>query len=134
MCILKYTGRIAESAEADRDPTADYTGQIRQFSEIGPRGVGTTPRPWVCFLENNLINSTVIWQTPDGSVVPQEPVGFVQATGSQLYQSPVVSLKLGLISGQALSRGPDYISPSGEYCCNITTVPNQRRCVTLSEY
>ena len=47
--------------------------------------------------------------------------------GSQLYQV-VAGANLALISG------PDYNSPDGEYCCVITTVSGQRRCVTLSEW
>ena len=107
---LPHTVRIVESAEASQDPTADYTGQIRQFSEIGPSGSGTTPRPWVCYVQGvvrNSIGSEVQWQTPSGSVVP---VGSGQATGSQFYS---LDISLGLV----LIRGPDYNSPDGEYCC-----------------
>ena len=114
-----YTARIAES----REPvTVDYTGQIRQFSEIGPNGFGTTPRPWVCYFQG-VIASTVQWQTPDGRVVPS---GSGQATGSDFYT-------IDITYALALIRGPDYNSPDGEYCCVITLVPGQRRCVTLSE-
>ena len=119
-----HTVRIVESAEAAYDPTVDYTGQIRQFSEIGRGGAGTTPRPWVCYVQGVAsIGSDVQWQTPSGSVVPS---GTGQATGSQFYS---IAISVGL----ALLRGPDYNSPDGEYCCEITTVPGQRRCVTLSE-
>ena len=121
---LPHTDRIAESAEAFRDPTADYTGQIRQFSEIGPSGPGTTPRPWVCYVTNS---SSVQWETPNGSVVPAIPSGFSQAVGDVLYQFVIDDFRVALI------RGPDYNSPDGEYCCVITTVSGQRRCVTLSE-
>ena len=67
--------------------------------------------------------SVVQWQTPGGLSLLN---GSGQATGSQLFQ-----VYLG--HGVALVRGPDYDSPEGEYCCVITTVPGQRRCVTLSE-
>ena len=126
VCTLAYTVRIVESDDGADDPTADYTGQIRQFSEIGPSGVGTIPRPWVCYTQRTTL-STVQWQTPNGSVVPTVPSGFTQATGSELYQVSVDSTLFALI------RGPDYNSPDGEYCCVITSVSGQRRCVTLSE-
>ena len=122
-CTLAHTVRIAES----REPvTVDYTGQIRQFSEIGPSGSGTTPRPWICYTDFDLVNNPIAvvqWQTPSGSVVPS---GTGQATGSQFYSADIAQ-------GLALLRGPDYNSPDGEYCCVITSVSGQRRCVTLSE-
>ena len=121
---LPHTVRIAESAEATRDPNADYTGQIRQFSEIGQGGSGTTPRPWLCYVQGVAsIDSEVQWQTPNGSVVPS---GSGQAMGSEFYT-------IAIPQGLALVRGPDYNSPDGEYCCEITTASGQRRCVTLSE-
>ena len=124
-CTHTHTVRIAESREP---ATVDYTGQIRQFSEIGPGGNSTTPHPWVCYVQgiDPHVDPVVQWQTPDGSAVPTISPGFTQATGSELYQ-----LTTG--GGPALTRGPDYNSPDGEYCCVITTVPDQRRCVTLSE-
>ena len=122
--LLTHTVRIAESSEAN---TVDYTGQIRQLSEIGPSGPrAVTPRPWVCYTQDVLVWSYVQWQTPNGSVVPTAPLGFIQANGSELYQ-------IANAGGPALIRGPDYDSTEGEYCCVITTVPDQRRCVTLSE-
>ena len=66
------------------------------------------------------------WQTPNGSIVPTAPLGFKQANGSELYQ-------IAIVGGPALIRGPDYNSTEGEYCCVKTAVPDQRRCVTLSE-
>ena len=120
---LPHTVRIVEASEPD---TVDYTGQIHQFSEIGQGGSGTTPRPWVCYFQGvarHLIGSVVQWQTPSGSVVPS---GSGQATGSQFFQ-------IDIDNGLALLRGPDYNSPDGEYCCEITTVSGQRSCVTLSE-
>ena len=126
VCTLAHTVRIVESYEGADDPNADYTGQIRQFSEIGQSGVGTTPRPWVCYTQKTTL-STVQWQTPDGSVVPTVPSGFTQASGSELYQVAIVSTLFALI------RGPDYNSPDGEYCCEITIASGQRRCVTLSK-
>ena len=126
VCTLAPTVRIAESREPS---SVDYTGQIRQFSEIGPGGDGTTPRPWVCYLQGIASNDSAIqWQTPNGSVIPTVPPEFTQATGIQLYQVAVYSSRLIV-----LFRGPDYNSPDGEYCCVITTIPGQRRCVTLSE-
>ena len=121
--LFTHTVRIAERREAD---TVDYSGQIHQFSEIGPGGASTvTPRPWSCYTEG-ISKLHAQWQTPNGSVVPAVPSGFTQASGSELYQ-------LASKEGPVLFRGPDYNSPSGEYCCVITTVPDQRRCVTLSE-
>ena len=124
-CIqFAHTVRIAESREA---VNVDYTGQIRQFSEIGPKGPSTvTPRPWLCNVQGVLNISFVQWQTPNGSVVPTTPPGFTIATGNELYQEYTGD-------GPALIRGPDYNSPDGEYCCVITSVRCQRRCVTLSE-
>ena len=118
--------RIAESREP---PSVDYTGQIRQFSEIGPGGPFegpniVTPRPWVCYVQGTA--SSVQWETPDGSVIPTVTSGFTQANGSELYQGTN-------FFHLALIRGPDYNSPDGEYCCEITTISGQRRCVTLSE-
>ena len=126
-CELSCTTvRIAESREPE---TVNYTGQIHQFSEIGPSGDGTTPRPWVCYPDFNPVDdpiAVVQWQTPDGSVVPTRPLGSPQATGSELFQVTTEG-------GPALVRGPDYNSPDGEYCCEIPAVPGQRKCVTLSE-
>ena len=124
VCTVAHTGRIVEAAEGHQDPTADYTGQIHQFSEIGQSGTGTIPRPWVCYTQS-ASSSTVQWQFPNGSVVPS---GTGQATGSQFYQLYQSDGRLVLI------RGPDYNSPDGEYCCVVTTDPGQRRCVTLSEW
>ena len=121
-CTLAHIVRIAESREAD---TVDYTGQIHQFSEIGPSGSGTTPRPWICYVEGR--SGDLQWQTPNARVVPTIPSEFTQANGSELYQVTTPS-------GPTLIRGPDYNSPGGEYCCVIASIPDQRRCVTLSEY
>ena len=118
---LSHTVRISESSEP---ATVDYTGQIHQFSEIGPGGSGTVPRPWICYVQAVAsIGSDVQWQTPSGNVVPS---GTGQATGSQFYS-------IAISQGLALLRGPDYNSSDGEYCCEIPTVPGQRKCVTLSE-
>ena len=110
-------------------PTIDYTDQIRRFSEIGSGGPNVhPPLPWVCYVQgiDPATNPVVQWQTPDGSVVPSG-TGIALATGSQLFQ---IAFNYGVV----LYRGPDYNSPDGEYCCVITTVPGQRRCVTLSEW
>ena len=123
-----YTDRIAESSEA---LGIDYTGQIRQFSEIGVGGPTTiTPRPWVCYAPginpNRYTGSPPVqWQTPDGSVVPTI-IKSDPATSNELFQRPDWGRLL-------LYRGSNYNSPDGEYCCVTTTVPSQRRCVTLSE-
>ena len=117
------TDRVAES----REPfLVDYTGQIRQFSEIGPGGdPAITPRPWVCYSPYIYPGSDpfVQWQTPDGNVSTE--FGGTFANGSQLFQ-------IAISGGLALCRGPQYNSPDGEYCCVITGT-YQRRCVTLSE-
>ena len=124
VCTLAHTDRIVESAEGIADPNADYTGHIRRFFEIGRSGVGTKPRPWVCYTQRASSSSDVQWQFPDGSAVP---LGSGQAMGSEFYQQFLHDGRLALI------RGPDYNSPDGEYCCVIPAVPSQRRCVTLSE-
>ena len=124
VCTLAHTGRIVEAAEGTADPNTDYTGQIRQFSEIGRSGGGTTPRPWVCYTQS-ASSSTVQWQFPNGSVVPS---GSGQAMGSEFHQ-----LYLSNDGRLVLTRGPDYNSPDGEYCCVVPFVGDQRRCVTLSE-
>ena len=122
---LPHTVRIAESRELY---TVDYTGQIRQFSEIGQSGTGTTPRPWICYVQGVAsIGSDVQWQTPTGSVVTTAPQGFTQAVGDVLYQFVIDDFRVALI------RGPDYNSPDGEYCCVIPSVSGQRSCVILSE-
>ena len=123
VCTLAHTDRIVESAEGQADPNADYTGQIRQFSEIGRGGVGTTPRPWVCYTQSTS-SSIVQWQFPNGSGVPS---GSGQAEGSEFFQVYLDDGRLVLL------RGPDYNSPDGEYCCVIPSVSSQSRCVTLSE-
>ena len=84
------------------------------------------PRPWVCYAPGFDLQNIVQWQTPDGSAVPTR-TGSNEATGSELFQT----FQWGQV---VLYRGPDYNSPNGEYCCVKTTVPGQRRCVTLSEY
>ena len=124
-CTLAHSVRIAESREAD---AIDYTGQIRQFSEIGPGGPsGIIPRPWVCYVLNSASSTGIQWQTPDGMVVPTRPSVVTPAVGNEFYQVAHDNHRI------VLYRGPDYNSPDGEYCCVITTVPGQRRCVTLSE-
>ena len=109
----------------------DYTGEIHSFSEIGPGGPGgVTPRPWVCDIDGD--GSSAQWQTPDGSTVPPAPSDPItnQLTGSELYTTFEDG---GPLDRLHLFRGPDYNSPDGEYCCVLTAVANQRRCVTLSE-
>ena len=123
VCTLAHTSRIVEAAEGGRDPDADYTDQIRQFSEIGQSGKGTTPRPWICYTQS-ASSSTVQWQFPNGSDVPS---GSGQAMGSKFHQEYLSDGRLVLI------RGPDYNSPDGEYCCVAPSVTDQKRCVTLSE-
>ena len=86
-----------------------------------------TPRPLVCYVEGRSIAAQ--WQTPNGSVVPTEPLGFTLANGSELYQTSTVFNEHRLV---VLIRGPDYNSPDGEYCC-VKTDPSQKKCVTLSE-
>ena len=126
---LVHTVRIAEA----REPvTVDYTGQIRQFSEIGRGGAFSgpnivLPRPWVCYVSDSASLSAQ-WQLPNGSVVPAAPSESPEAVGSEMYQLAVDNSRL------VLYRGTDYNSPDGEYCCVIPTVSGQRRCVTLSEW
>ena len=125
-CIV----RIVEGDEGDADPNADYSGQIHQFSEIGPSGsFWIKPRPFVCYVQGTdpRNNTSVQWQTPNGTAVPRTPEGFRRATGSELYQG---ANNDGI--GLGIARGPDYNSPDGEYCCVITGT-SQRRCVALSE-
>ena len=127
MHTLAHIARISEASIL-----IDYTGEIRSFSEIGPGGQPgvVTPRPWVCDIDGD--GSSAQWQTPDGSTVqpaPSDPIDN-QLTGSELY----TTFETGNPDRLRLFRGPLYNSPDGEYCCVLTTVPNQRRCVTLSEY
>ena len=124
VCTLPHTARIAESRQA---APVDYTGEIRQFSEIGRGGSYLTvfPRPWVCYVSDS--PSSAQWQWPNGTVVPTRPAGKSEFFGDELYQLVVDGTLLILI------RGTEYNSPDGEYCCVITTVSGQRRCVTLSE-
>ena len=117
--------RIAESGKA---PGVDYTGQIRQFSEIGVGGPGTIPRPWVCNVPGFDLRNITQWQTPDRSAVPTRTgSNEAIATGSELFQ-------IFAWGHVALCRGPDYNSPDGEYCCVLTTAPGWKKCVILSEY
>ena len=138
-CLLYYmlytllhthTGGIIEGSLG----IGDYTGDIRSFVEIGPGGpVEVIPRPWICDINGD--GSSAQWQTPNGSIVPTVPptlpAGF-QLTGSELYTTLVVDIHG--VYRLRLFRGPLYNSPDGEYCCVLTAVPNQRRCVTLSKY
>ena len=135
ICTLAhtYTGRILEGSLA----TGDYTGDIRSFSEIGPGGPfeGSNvvqPRPWICDINGN--GSSAQWQTPDGSTVPPAPSDPIdnQLNGSELYTT-FEDRSFVSLDRLRLFRGPDYNSPDGEYCCVLTAVPGQRRCVTLSE-
>ena len=115
---------------------SDYTGDIRSFSEVGPGGPAEVqPRPWVCDINGD--GSSAQWQRPDGYAVPTAPSDPIdnQLTGSELYTTFEDGSLIGHPTDRLrLFRGPDYNSPSGEYCCVLTAVANQRRCVTLSEY
>ena len=111
---------------------SDYTDDIRSFSEIGPGGPPVVqPRPWVCDINGD--DSSARWVTPDGSTVPTAPSDPITnpLTGSELFTTFEDGSSLDRLR---LFRGPDYNSPDGEYCCELTEVTNQRRCVTLSEY
>ncbi len=98
-------------AAANEDPGTDHTGEITQFSDVGPGGGAPTyppPRPWGCYLKG-LTASTTRWLFPNGTEVP---AGIAPATGDQLFTT-VVSGAL------ALYRGPTHNSPDGEHCCVV---------------
>ena len=68
------------------------------------------------------------WQTPDG-------VNIVGGN-SPANDSIVTRLVEGPTPGIVLSRGTNYFSPDGDYCCVLTMdgTESERRCVTFSEY
>ncbi len=118
-----YIVELRESAEL---VGTDHTGDIVSFPAVGSGAEGTIPRPWVCYTLpiNNPTN--VEWQTPDGVTIP--------AGGNVAPDDSVVTRTI--IGGFALSRGINYFSPDGDYCCVLTMdgTESERRCVTFSEY
>ncbi len=104
----------------------DHTGDIVSFIAVGTGAVGS-PRPWVCYTLpiNNPTN--VEWQTPDGVAIP--------TGGNVAPDDSVVTRTIGG-TGLILSRGTNYFSPDGDYCCVLTMdgTESERRCVTFSEY
>ncbi len=103
----------------------DHTGDIVSFTAVGSGADGTT-RPWVCYTNGNPTN--VKWQTPDGGAI---------STGDNVAPiNSVVTRIVGDPSGVVLSRGTNYFSPDGDYCCVLTMdgTESERRCVTFSEY
>ena len=116
---------MRESAEpAD----TDHTGDIVSFTAVGS-GAGSSsdrPRPWVCYTSPINVPTNVEWRTPDGVTIPSR-------SNEALDDSIVTRTVSG---GLVLSRGINYFSPDGDYCCVLTmdgTVV-AKRCVTFSEY
>ncbi len=112
---------MRESAEPGG---TDHTGDIVSFTAVGSGAEGTTPHPWICYTNRNPNN--VEWQTPDGITIP---------TGDDVAPDDSVvtrTLSVGLV----LSRGTNYYSPDGDYCCVLTMdgTESEKRCVTFSEY
>ena len=123
-CSFNTAVELKESAEP---PGTDHTGDIVNFPAVGSGAEGTTPRPWVCYtLPNNIGPTNVQWETPDGVTIPSG--GIVASNDS------VVTRVIG--GGVVLSRGTNYFSPDGDYCCVLTMngTESERRCVTFSEY
>ncbi len=118
---------MRESAEP---AGTDHTGDIVSFTAVGSGAKDTTPRPWTCYTAPIQIEPTnVEWQTPDGVTIPT--VDIVAPDDS------VVTRTFGHeMPGNALSRGTNYFSPDGDYCCVLTMNDTDpiRRCVTFSEY
>ncbi len=119
---------VADRLAASNEPSpTDHTGEIISFTAVGS-GTGTDPpRPWICYTPDTSTRDTsnVVWQRPDGTTI---------ATGANTAPDNDVVTRIndGLL---VLSRGTNYFSPDGEYCCVLTISGTEtRRCVTFSEY
>ncbi len=115
--------------ESEEPDGTDHTGDIVNFTAVGSGAGSDRPRPWVCYTLPNKIGPTnVQWQTPDGVIIP--------TGGNVAPDDSVVTRKVGNPSGVVLSRGTNYFSPDGDYCCVLTMngTESERRCVTFSEY
>ncbi len=118
---------MRESAEP---AGTDHTGDIVSFTKVGSGAYGTIPRPWFCYTHSTSNNPTnVEWQTPDGVTIP---TGDIVAPDNSIVTRSVNVYPSGIV----LSRGTDYFSPDGDYCCVLTMddTESERRCVTFSEY
>ncbi len=106
----------------------DHTGDIVSFTAVGSGAKNTRPRPWVCYtLPIGLPPTNVEWQTPDG-------VNIVHSN-TPTDDSVATRTVGGGTPGIVLSRGTNYFSPDGDYCCVLTIngTESERRCVTFSE-
>ncbi len=119
--------------ESQEPAGTDHTGDIVSFTAVGSGADGTNPRPWFCYtLPSGYIHapspSNVEWQGPDGVNIVRgdTPADDGVATRSVGFETP----------GIVLSRGTNYFSPDGDYCCVLTigSTESERRCVTFSEY
>ncbi len=112
---------VADRLAASNEPsTTDHTGEIISFTAVGSGAGSDPPRPWLCYTSDI---SDVEWQRPDGTTI---------ATGANpAPDNDVVTRANNLLL--ILSRGINYFSPDGEYCC-VRTGTTQRKCVTFSEY
>ncbi len=128
---LNFT--VVELRESAEPVGTDHAGDIVSFTDVGSGAEDTTPRPWVCYTsplgtESSPAPSNVDWQTPDGVNIVRgnSPANDGVATRSFGGRSP----------GIVLSRGTNYFSPDGDYCCVLTMdgTESERRCVTFSEY
>ncbi len=121
----------AVELRASQEPAGtDHTGDIVSFTAVGSGVPDTLPRPWVCYTlgGSSIGPSNVEWQTPNGMNIVR---GFTPAD-----DGVATRLVGGLIPGVVLSRGTNYFSPDGDYCCVLTIggTESERRCVTFSEY
>ncbi len=122
---------MRESAEP---AGTDHTGDIVSFTAVGSGALGTNPRPWFCYtlpLGHNGVSpspSNVEWQGPDGVDIVRGDTPADNGVATRLVG--------GRIPGIVLSRGTNYFSPDGDYCCvlTISSTESERRCVTFSEY
>ena len=132
LSIINLNTHTARLAAYQAPSNTDLTNQTFFITGIGPGGGGRNegPYPFFCYTSDT---SNVVWQFPNGSNVPllQSNVTVKPASGNQLV---VVEASIfGANGGVALLRGPDYLSPTGDYCC-VRTPTGERRCVTFSKY
>ncbi len=122
---------VVELRESAEPVGTDHTGDIVSFTAVGSGAEGTSPRPWVCYtlpVNDNNDPTNVEWQTPDGvNIVRGDP---------PVNDGVATRLIRGQTPGIVLSRGTNYFSPNGDYCCVLTMdgTESERRCVTFSEY
>ncbi len=114
---------LRESAEP---AGIDHTGDIVSFNAVGS-GASGRPRPWVCYTALSINLNNVEWQTPDGVTIP---IGGNVAPADSVVTRTIIG------TGIVLSRGTNYFSPDGDYCCVLTLngSESERSCVTFSKY